>query len=412
MLMRTPFAGPKSPTALVLGCGGAPEGDLNVTRSLGRAGVPVTVVAEYRHALSAASRHCRESHCLPGFSADPERTCNFLIDYARKQNQKPVLFPTADPDLLLVAKLRSRLESWYHIPAPAPETVEALADKRRFASLAAQHALPVPRTLAPSQVDNLAAAVAQLQFPVVIKPAHPAAWKDQRIEQLVRSAKAQIVPDAAALLALHQRIAELGGESLIQEYVAGPDPEHYDLHVYMTRDHRPLAWFTGQKLRVFPAHAGSGCYVRSVRLPALAALGIEILRTCRFTGIANMNFKRDPRSGQFKLLEINPRVSQWNIFPSVCGVNIPLIAYADSAGLPHAAETTQREGLEYLHFRNDRRAFRTYHRTGEVSLTQYLRSLMPYRKTYQVLTFDDPGPFGRALATRAREVGRRFLGRR
>ena len=45
-------------TAVVLSCLGASEGDLNLVRSLGEAGVPVIVLSEYAEVPAGRSRHC------------------------------------------------------------------------------------------------------------------------------------------------------------------------------------------------------------------------------------------------------------------------------------------------------------------------------------------------------------------
>jgi len=53
--------------AVVLSCSGAPEGDLNVVRSLGEQGVPVIVVSEYADPPSRLSRYCTEFIQVPDF---------------------------------------------------------------------------------------------------------------------------------------------------------------------------------------------------------------------------------------------------------------------------------------------------------------------------------------------------------
>jgi predicted ATP-grasp superfamily ATP-dependent carboligase len=47
-----------------------------------------------------------------------------------------------------------------------------------------------------------------------------------------------------------------------------------------------------------------------------------------------VEFKRDPRDGGFKLMEINPRLWQWHGLATACGVDLPRIAYADLVGDP------------------------------------------------------------------------------
>jgi predicted ATP-grasp superfamily ATP-dependent carboligase len=159
-----------------------------------------------------------------------------------------------------------------------------------------------------------------------------------------------------------------------------------------------VACFTGRKHRILPVHAGSGCFVESVVIEPLIESGLRMLRELRYTGIANINYKRDPRDGRFRLLEINPRVSQWNILAARCGVNIPWLAYAEQAGLPLEAPGRQREGVFYVNWVNDRASFRGYRAEGSLGVIDYARTLLRRPMVYQLLDFSDPWPFVRTVA--------------
>ena len=120
--------------------------------------------------------------------------------------------------------------------------------------------------------------------------------------------------------------------------------------------------------------------------------GTRLLRDMGYTGVALLQFKRDERDGVFKLLEINPRASSWNLLPYACGVNIPYAAYSDVVGLPADPMTRQREGVRYIYFGHDRKAFMDYRRHGDCSWSDWLRSLVG-RNVYQYFASDDPGPW-------------------
>ena len=60
--------------------------------------------------------------------------------------------------------------------------------------------------------------------------------------------------------------------------------------------------------------------------------GLALLRRLSCNGISQVEFKRDPRDGRFKLMEINPRLWQWHTLARACGVDLPLIAYRDQIG--------------------------------------------------------------------------------
>jgi D-aspartate ligase len=379
--------------AVVLSCIGAADSDLNITRSLGQQGVPVVVISEYDHAPAALSRYCAEHYCLPQFTHAPQKLLEFLIDYARRQARKPVLFPTADPDLLIVSQLRAALEPHYHLPLASAELIEQLTDKCKFAALAARHGLPVPATHTPRDAAELRSLADGLRYPAVVKPPHPLAWSDAVFKQIANGKKALIASEKSELIRAADWLIVHGCPYLIQAYVPGGDAEHYEAHAYLDASSTPRAWFTGRKIRIYPPNAGSGCYVQSQYVEEIVAAGLHALRAIGFTGLANLDFKRDPASGSYHLLEINPRVSQWNILGAECGINLPYIAYADMQGLPYQTPPRQRENVYYLNFRNDRRSFPEYRRNKEWSSARYLASLLRTPMIYQLLRVSDPWPF-------------------
>ena len=49
-------------------------------------------------------------------------------------------------------------------------------------------------------------------------------------------------------------------------------------------------------------------------------------------GLSQVEFKRDPRDGSYRLMEVNPRLWQWHGLAAACGVDFPRIAYEDLVG--------------------------------------------------------------------------------
>jgi predicted ATP-grasp superfamily ATP-dependent carboligase len=244
------------------------------------------------------------------------------------------------------------------------------------------------------------------RFPLILKPMLPPTWSREPIATVVGHKKALTVHSAAELEARYGAIAALEPRLVVQDYVPGRDDRLYSLHVYMDRASEPLGWFTGRKLRTYPTYAGIGCFVESVTIPEIIADGIDMLRRIHYSGLALLQFKRDDRDGTYKLLEINPRTSSWNLLAAEAGVNLPYIAYRDAIGAPPQAPPVQRDGLRYQYFDHDLRAFWDYRKHGDITLAQWLGSLRG-PKVYQLFAADDPSPFLHDLGSK----GRRLLSR-
>jgi D-aspartate ligase len=390
---------PMSPirAAVVLSCAGAPDGDINAVRALGRQGVPVYVVSEYATPPASFSRYCRELILVSGFTKAPEATVGELIDLARRLGHKPVLFPTADPDLQMVTDWRSQLDAHFDIPIARPELVVALTDKHRFAELASRHGFPVPTTHTFDGVTNLEQFAAGLDYPVIVKPADTLMWARPEIAHIVGSLKALVAWTPEEFEKACRPLMPYADDLLVQRYIPGDDNQYYDLQAYIDQHGNLRAWFTAQKVRTSPPAVGAGCCVQSTVIPQMAEVGLKCLQDIGFTGLADMDFKRDPASGDFLLIEINPRTAAWNILPTACGINFPYIAYSDLAGLPFAPVGKQKEQRRYLHFGNDFSAFRQYRKLGQWTCVSYLRSLTESRLVFQLLAIDDLRPFWRAM---------------
>jgi predicted ATP-grasp superfamily ATP-dependent carboligase len=391
--------------AVVLSCLGAPEGDLNLVRSLGEQGVHVIVLSEYEQVPAGRSRHCRELIVVPGYTLAPERLLQALQALRLRLGTMPVVFPSADPDLKVLAQINSSLADVAISTVIDPDMVGTLSDKRRFDALVLRTGLPVPRTYMPADLDALECICKKAQFPLIVKPSQPAAWHRPGIARSISVAKAIPVQTPEALRALCQSLMVHTREFLIQEYILGNDEEHYDVHAYVDRQGRAVASYCGRKWRIHPPHAGSGCYVESTLQPDLETLALDILARIGYRGIANLNFKRDATSGDYKLMEINPRVSQWNILPARSGVNLPWIAYRDACGLPPADMPARSYGMFYLNARTDLRAMRIYRREGLWSVARWLPTVLRPGLVHQLAQWSDPRP---ALYVLARGVLRRF----
>jgi predicted ATP-grasp superfamily ATP-dependent carboligase len=407
-------------TAVVLSCMGAPEGDLNLVRSLGEAGVPVIVIAESAQAPVLHSRHCGQGLVVPGYTTRPQALVEALRSLRERLGHTPVAFPSADPDLRVLVEQADALYGIVHNTVQTPALCAALSDKEALDDLARRHNLPVPvRHKLSAQAtpeSDARAALHTLGLPLVLKPAQPNAWSQADLPAAFRHVKALVIHDSETLL---QRLRELGPvrtRTLAQACIVGEDPQHYEVHAYIDRHGRPVASFCGRKWRVWPPHAGSGCHVESVAQPELVDQALAMLQAIGFRGIANIDYKQDVRTGRHMLLEINPRVSQWHILTTRCGINLPHLAYLDALH-PHAAplptQPLPRTGLRYVNGRFDWHAAHTYRTEGTLSWGAYLASLLPPGVVYQSWQAGDLGPalfdLGQRLGDRAQGL-RRALG--
>ena len=124
---------------------------------------------------------------------------------------------------------------------------------------------------------------------------------------------------------------------MIQELIPGGDDELYTLGSYLDASGTPLGLFSGRKLRQTPPNVGTCRVGEAVWVQEVVDAGLRLLAALSFTGLSQVEFKRDPRDGRFKLMEINPRLFQWHGLAAACGVDLPALAYWDLLGAPRPA---------------------------------------------------------------------------
>jgi predicted ATP-grasp superfamily ATP-dependent carboligase len=148
--------------------------------------------------------------------------------------------------------------------------------------------------------------------------------------------------------------------------------------------------------------------VKSAYDEAAVQQALGALKAVGYAGIANLNFKRNSITKEHWLLEINPRVSQWNILASHCGINLPYIAYRDAYGMAADTHARQTEGVFYLNLKSDLRALRIYRQEKNFRISAYLRSWLSRPMIYQTLDWRDPWPFACAIWSKIGALLRRI----
>lgn len=304
--------------------GGSLNG-LGVVRSLARGGVPVVVLAMTRRCPAVWSRQCSYVR-VPSLAGRP--LSDALVRLAARFDRRPVLVLTADESVLAVSAERDRLDPLYRIELPAGPMVETLADKARFHELAEREGFAVPRSRtvrAAAELDRLD----ELEPPIILKPADKTMVLAGAVERTVR---AESISQARAAAA---RMLTRASALIAQEWVEGPDTEILFTLFACDRDARLLASFPGRKLVCWPPAVGSTA--ACVAAPELAEeLHDETRRFVErvgYRGLGSLEFKRDIRSGRLLIIEPTVGRTDWQEeIATVCGVNLPLIAYHAALG--------------------------------------------------------------------------------
>jgi predicted ATP-grasp superfamily ATP-dependent carboligase len=301
--------------AVVAKCGWV--NGLAAIRSLGRRGVEVVALDYHSGALGFESRYATPLLC-PDPLEDEDGFVALLLELGDVLERPAPIFPTNDEMLNAIARHQETLGERFLYPFPSWDLLGPIQAKRFQVDRARALGVPHPRTTY-EPTDELG-------FPVLVKPSDPAPF--QRAFR-VHSFRCETIGE---LEAAYERA--LPYDPLVQEYVPGGDDALYTLGAYVSAEGEALGLFSGRKLRQTPPGAGTCRVGESVWVDEVVEHGLRYLEGLGFHGLAQVEFKRDGRDGEYKLMEINPRLWQWHGLAGACGVDLVDLAYRDLLGEP------------------------------------------------------------------------------
>lgn len=356
---------------------------LGIVRSLGHQGVPVCVVDD-EHSIARFSRYA--THAVSTASLRDERqTVDILLDVGRRLGLDGwVLYPTRDETVAAFARYNAALVEQFRVPTPAWDTMQWVWDKRRTYRLANKLEIPTPRTWYPGSVEELAEI--PVDAPLALKPAikehfiyatKAKAWRANtraELQQIFERATAHIDP----------------AEIMIQDLIPGGGSQQFAYCAFF-KEGRPLASMVVRRRRQHPPEFGrASTFVEAIELPILETLSERFLRAINYYGLVELEYKLDPRDGQYKLLDVNGRTWGYHTLGSGAGVDFPYLLFADQMG--QSIEPRRgRAGVSWIRLITDLPTGIIEVLGRRLDLREYLRSLKNFQ-VEAVFNREDPLP--------------------
>ena len=406
MQVLTQTAPPSSISATRTSCvgalvTGADYRGLGIIRSLGRHGIPVWVLKQDQQLVGAASRYARRAVSCPSFE-DDRKAIDFLIDLATKEGLPGwPLFPTTDESVALIARHHQELAEFYRPTTPPWDVVRWACDKRLLYRLAAESGVAYPWTFYPRDREELAGL--KCSFPLILKPAMRLGFNRLNRDKVWR------VENRASLLARYDEACKLLPPEMlmIQEVLPGGGEAQFS-YAALCQGGYPLASIVARRTRQFPMEFGRfSTYVETVDEPDVIEPALRLLAAMHFTGLIEVEFKKDPRDRNFKVLDLNPRAWGWHTLCGRAGVDFPYLAWLLARGEP-VPEAYGRAGERWIRMGPDLATAIQEICGGRLSLSSYLKSL---RGSIECAMFawDDPMPGLLGLPLSALVAGKRLL---
>ena len=310
---------------------------LGIARSLGERGIPVIALSAQRGLYGNVTRHA-EVRLSPNSRTHPEELCRFLMELGQANSgRRMIVFPTRDDDIIFLDRYRNELERHFVVAVPSRAAIRACLDKWETNRWAQAAGVSTPKTWAVSGPEDLPAVLEQVTYPCVLKPISSYDWRRGQNWALVGGRKAIGVASREEFLQEFHRVSAAEKRVLVQELVQGDDGQLFVGGCFCNGQSEITTWFTARKLVQIPEGFGTGCIVQAAECPEILPLAQRLLCAMRFTGIAELEFKRDGSDGSYKLIEINARPWDQHRLGHSCGADVIYAAYRYYAGLTPAS---------------------------------------------------------------------------
>ena len=307
---------------------------LGIVRSLGKAKIQVSVVAKSRKDLASSSRYCFSTFIVCG-PAEP-RYVDSLIDILRSNGQD-LLIPVSYAATIAFASRKDELTKYARLEVAHQQQILSAANKRSSQQSALSLGIPVPDTLYPETFEDVRRQAHRLRYPVIVKPVHESSGVTVRCVQSCSDLLSMYETDLS-----QARLFE-GNLPMIQEFIPGRGYGFFGL--YQAGDCKRV--FMHRRVREYPPSGGASCCAESFYDARLKEYGVRLLDHLKWHGVAMVEFRRDSRDHEFRLLEINPKFWGSLDLALAAGVNFPLALCEMAEGKQLEYSEVYRRGLRY-----------------------------------------------------------------
>ncbi|MCP5364681.1 MAG: ATP-grasp domain-containing protein [Hyphomicrobiales bacterium] len=353
-----------------------------MARSVSRLGVDV-------YAINASDSPMRYSRCCQLITLGGEKSADiwsaFLLGSESDHLKGAVLLAASDAAIELIIRQRDELAKRYVLDISSPEAQLCMLNKLTSYRAATEAGVPTPKYWQVETLEDVNRISHELVFPLIVKPhlSHVFVARFGR--------KFVLANNLDELMGLIEDVFSSGVGILLMEKIVGPDDLLCSYYTYLDDQGQPLFDFTKRVIRRYPANEGLACYHITDKNPEVREVALKFMRHVGLRGLGNVEFKRDVRDGQLKLIECNARFTAANMLVTAAGFDLGQFVYKRLAGWPLDPLTSYRSGLRLWNPIEDFKAYKELSRQNSLTLFQWLCGVC-HVQVLPVWSWHDPAP--------------------
>lgn len=276
----------------------------------------------HEHEVSVVTSNlmCKHSRFFKRVYTDIEVSDESLFDLLEKEHFD-VLIPVSDMTVPFASKNKDFIEKQFGVKCAVPDykQVSKVEDKHCFMAFCDEHDVPHPKTKVLTK-DTLEDVASSVGLPALIKPDY--------------SVGARGITRVNSLAELKEKYIEVSskyGACTLQEFIENKD-YYYNVMLYRDKGGRFLGYTILKIVRMYPIAAGSSSCCITVENDELLEICKDCLNKLNWVGMADFDVLQRPDNGEYKIIEINPRVPASLRAAAISGVNFPEIIISDTIG--------------------------------------------------------------------------------
>jgi len=375
-----------------------------VIRGLAKNNVPLYAVSTKGTGLALGSRYIQGSVVLDPSSSD------FISDLNQWSEQNVgsravIVVAGEDECLEVLSKNLESLREGLEVTFPDWASVKLVREKKCTYELAQELGIPVPVT---HYITN------QSELETILESQHcyPLFMKAENSSALLSKfgVKGAVCVNREEVLENYTKYEGFGGELLLQEMLPGDREIIKTVLLSLNKNSEPTGLLINEKKRSGGKFMG-GVLVESSWDDTLLDYSLRLVRRIGYVGYAGVQFKYDERDNDFKLLEINGRVSMSNSLALRCGVNLPYLMYQEAlqGPLPKITNFEQNYKNRMLWWYPAGDVIAIYRDQLYLEPIAYLKSIIGRGYTIEPFSFKDPYPGWLSIKNLFQEIARKVF---
>lgn len=266
---------------------------LGAIRSLGKKDIYIIAGSPSKYAQSFYSRYCKERLIYP-IPRKEEEFVQFMLRYV-KDNKIDVLLPVGYLTTIALSKYKDEFCQYTKLPIANYGSMDIACNKDKTMEFAKNLGIKMPKMY--KNLEEIES------FPIVVKG-------------IKESGHIRYVNSSEYLSKINT------SDYILQEYIPG---EGYGFFALFNKgDVRAI--FMHKRIREYPVTGGPSTAAESIYDSQLRNLGLKLLKALNWDGVAMVEFRKDYRDGEFKLMEINPKFWGSLDLAIASGVDFPYLA--------------------------------------------------------------------------------------